>query len=93
MKAKETGYNVSFFSFPMGKSAKQSVADCCGLERFDAKVLSLRKILKCAVDTFNLCLELQLVTQAPLTIFQQSTWGMKNSVAREEQRQVRKPDT
>ena len=53
MKAKETGYNVSFFSFPMGKSAKQSVADCCGLERFDAKVLSLRKILKFAVATFN----------------------------------------
>ena len=45
----------------------------------------------CAVDT--LCLELQLVTQASLTIFQQSTWGMKNSVAREEQRQVQKPDT
>ena len=43
----------------------------------------------CAVDT--LCLELQLVTQAPLTIFQQSIWGMKNSVAREGQRQVRKP--
>ena len=41
----------------------------------------------------SLCLELQLVTQAPLTIFQQSTWGMKNSVAREEQRQVRKPGT
>ena len=47
--------------------------------------------LNCAVDT--LCLELQLVTQASLTIFQLSTWGMKNSVAREEQRQVRKTDT
>ena len=73
---------------------RQSVVDRCGLEQFDAKVLSLHKILKCAVDMLaSLCLELQLVIQAPLTIFQQSTWGMKNSVAREEQRQVRKPDT
>ena len=74
MKAKETGQNISFFSFPMGKSAKAKRRRSLWFERFDAKVLSLHKILKYAVDT--LCLEMQLVTQAPLTIYSNNQHGV-----------------
>ena len=85
MKAKETGQNMSFFSFPMGMSAKAKRRRSLWVGAIQRQgFVPTHKLLKCAVDT--LCLELQIVTQASLTIFQQLTLGMKNSVAREEQR-------
>ena len=79
-KRRKQGKICPFSASRWERVQKQSVDERCGLERFDAKVLCLLEIQKFAVDT--LCLALQWVAQAPLTIFLQSTWGMKNSVWR-----------
>ena len=89
MKSKETGENMSFFSFPMGRRAK-------GKRRRSLWVGAIRRQGFVPTQNTKVCSRhfvSGIAISDPSSVDYIPTVNMKSSVTREEQRQVRKPDT